>query len=421
MRLSHTQHKEYSGRAFLHKINMKIDQQLIDSIKEQFDKMQTKADFIKLLNDTKKILYGEDAGPVTPKALYFFADYRNGQKRYKQFAIKKKSGGSRTINAPKKGLKTIQKVLNIIIQCVFEPHSAATGFVPDKSVVDNAKAHTGKNYVYNIDLKDFFPSIEIHRVKACFKIPPFNLKDDREPLAFLIANLCCTEMEVERLVNGEWLTVKRSVLPQGAPTSPTITNIVSQSLDKRLANLAASFGATYTRYADDITFSSDHSIYQKNGKFLNKLNEIIRQNNFTINQKKVRLQKTGHRQEVTGITVNEKTNVSQRYIKQIRMWLYYWETYGYDKAEQIFRKDYIADRGYVKSHKAKLINVIDGKLLYLKMVRGENDLTCLKLKDRFIELISENSPVNILLDIWENEGIDQAIEVFNQKYEKYEG
>jgi len=400
---------------------MKLQQQHTDTIKKQFAQMQTKADFIKLLNDTKKILYGDETKPISLKALYYFADYRNGQKRYKQFSIRKKSGGQRNINAPKKGLKTIQKVLNIIIQCVFEPHTAATGFVPNKSVVDNAKAHTAKNYVYNIDLKDFFPSIEVHRVKACFKIPPFDLKDDREPLAFLIANLCCSEMDVERLIEGEWQTVKRSVLPQGAPTSPTITNIVSQSLDKRLAKLATTFGATYTRYADDITFSSDHSIYQKNGKFLNKLHEIITQNSFTINEQKVRLQKNGHKQEVTGITVNEKPNVSQRYIKQIRMWLYYWETYGYEKAEQIFRRDYISDRGYVKSHKAKLINVIDGKLLYLKMVRGEIDPTYIKLKDRFLLLISENSPLNILLDIWENEGIDQAIKVFNQKYEKYEG
>lgn len=400
---------------------MKLEQQHIDTIKEQFAKMQTKADFIKLLNDTKKILFGDDAKEITPKALYYFADFRNGQKRYKQFSIRKKSGGQRTINAPKKGLKTIQKVLNVIIQCAFEPHNAATGFVSNKSVVDNAKAHTGKNYVYNIDLKDFFPSIELHRVKACFKIPPFNLSGDREPLAFLIANLCCTEMEVERLIEGEWKTLKRSVLPQGAPTSPTITNIVLQSLDKRLANLATSFGATYTRYADDITFSSDHSIYQTNGRFLNKLHKIINKNSFTINEKKVRLQKSGHRQEVTGITVNEKPNVSQRYIKQIRMWLYYWETYGYEKAEQIFRRDYISDKGHVKSNSAKLVNVLNGKMLYLKMVRGESDSIYSKLNGRFIELISNNSLINFLLDIWENVGIDRAIEVFNQKYNKHEG
>jgi len=409
-----------AGFSFLNEI-MKLEQQHIDMIKERFAKMQTKADFIKLLNDTKEILYGDDAKPISPKVLYFFADYRNGQKRYKQFSIRKKSGGQRSINAPKKGLKTIQKVLNVVIQCVFEPHTAATGFVTNKSVVDNAKAHTGKNYVYNIDLKDFFPSIEIHRVKACFKNPPFNLKDDREPLAFLIANLCCTELDVERKIEGEWKTVKRSVLPQGAPTSPTITNIVSQSLDKRLTNLVASFGAIYTRYADDITFSSDHSIYQKNGKFLNKLQEIIKQNNFTINEKKVRLQKNGHKQEVTGITVNEKPNVSQRYVKQIRMWLYYWETYGYEKAEKIFRRDYISDKGYIKSHSAKLVNVLDGKLLYLKMVKGENDKTYIKLRDRFIHLISENSLLNNLLDIWENEGVEKAIDVFNQNFAKNEG
>jgi len=127
------------------------------------------------------------------------------------------------------------------------------------------------------------------------------------------------------------------------------------------------------------------------------------------------LQKSAHRQEVTGLIVNDKVNVRKRYIKQIRMWLYYWEKYGYEKAQQIFIKDYIADKGHVKKGKPNLVNVLDGKLEFLKMVKGFQDATYLKLKQRFDSLSEKNSPLNEVLDIWEQEGIEKAIEIFNNQ------
>ena len=126
------------------------------------------------------------------------------------------------------------------------------------------------------------------------------------------------------------------------------------------------------------------------------------------------MQKAGYRQEATGLIVNDKVNVRRRYVKQIRMWLYYWEKYGYEKAEQIFKRNYIADKGHVKNINAHLVNVLDGKLEFLKMVKGVNDSTYMTLKKRFDNLSGAENPFNNLLVIWENEGIEKAIKVFNQ-------
>ena len=394
---------------------MKLEQAHIDKIKTAFEKIQSKEDLLQVLNGAKPFVYGEKAVPFELKQLTWFANPNLGKKRYTEFKIKKKSGKERSIHAPVNGLKALQKTLSFVLQCVFEPHNAATGFVKDKSIVDNAKLHVGSKYVYNIDLKDFFPSIDQARVWKCFQLKPFNLNKETseehiyikweefrreylknekleivadskngfyfkttavgnfylsdevdiekdcyvavskdfiktlgaKPLtekftivneipnkskldiANILASLCCTEMEVERKTSlGEWEKVKRNVLPQGAPTSPVITNIICQRLDHILSGVAKRFGLKYSRYADDITFSSMHNLYQAESEFLNELHRIIAEQGFHIKESKTRLQKDGYRKEVTGLLVNEKLNVQLRYIKQLRMWLYYWEQYG---------------------------------------------------------------------------------------------
>ena len=154
---------------------MKIEKKHIVYIQLAFANMQSRQDFLDLLNYTKLLIYGKDYIRFELKQITFYANPKNTNKAYKSFQIKKKSGAARTIYAPENGLKAIQKTLALILQCVFQPHEAAKGFVMGKSVVDNAKEHTGKNYVYNIDLKDFFPSIEQARVWACLKLKPFNI------------------------------------------------------------------------------------------------------------------------------------------------------------------------------------------------------------------------------------------------------
>jgi retron-type reverse transcriptase len=369
---------------------MKLQEEQITQIQEVFHSMKDKEDFLSLLNYCKVILYGKEALPFEMRQLNYHCNPVNNKDRYYTFSIRKKSGALRTIHAPNKGLKAIQKCINVILQSNFEPHKAATGFVPGKSVVDNAKIHTGKNYVYNIDLKDFFPSIEKARVYSRLKFPPFNLDDERSKLANIIAGLCCQEMEVERFVDGQWLKKSDYVLPQGAPTSPILSNIICERLDRRLSGAAKKNGLSYSRYADDITFSSNHNKYQKDGDFLMEVERIIVDQNFIIKAEKTRLQKQGYHQEVTGLLVNSNVNVPKPYIKEIRMWLYYWEQYGYDRAYGYFLPRYKAEKGHVKKGKPNLQNVLRGKLDYLKMVRGEENSLYLKLKNRFEHLILAN-------------------------------
>lgn len=402
---------------------MKITPEQNKTIQELFKKMNNKSDFLSLLNEAKKIVYGDKAIPFEEKQLNYYinkdangdinikskanlltllnkGDYRfkNSPKKqsYTSFTIKKKSGADRIIHAPVKGLKEFQKALNVILQSIHEPHFAATGFVLGKSIVDNAKVHVGQIYVYNLDLKDFFPSVDKSRVWGRLMVAPFDLNSsaERKKIANMIATLSCTPMEVERLVDNQWTKITTSVLPQGAPTSPTLTNAICERLDKQLAGVAKRFGLNYTRYADDITFSSKHNNYEvspnifekifvANSSFDREIRRIIALQKFHVKESKVRLQKEAYRQEVTGLLVNEKVNVTRRYVKQIRQWLYYWETYGYDKSYTFFLQKYSRDKGTVKKGQLNMIMVLDGKLLYLKMVKGENDSSYLKLKKRF--------------------------------------
>ena len=377
-------------------------------IRQLFIDMNSKKNFLELLNFSKRIIYGDKVIPFEKKQLdYYISKDSNkrkiNRKTYTTFYVDKKNGDKRIIHAPLKGLKEIQKALNLIIQSIHEPNENATGFVKNKSVVDNARAHVGKNYVFNIDLKDFFPSIDASRIWGRFLIEPFNLgnSDERKKIANMIKTLCTTELEVERLVDGDWKKEKRLVLPQGAPTSPTITNAICEKLDRRLSGLSKRFGLKYTRYADDITFSSyrntyknkrgeKESIYTEDSSFRKELLRIITDQNFYIKKSKIRLQKRGYRQVVTGLSVNNKVNVSRKYIKDLRQRLYFWEKYGLKKARTLFNNKQLIKKSKNSLKTPNMKMVIEGKLLYLKMVKGPYDSTYLKLKSRFDNLLSLN-------------------------------
>lgn len=393
---------------------------------ERFAALHSTDDLVELINFARTEWYGADARKLTISQFNYHSDQRKNPKRYYNFQIRKKSGGTRQIHAPAKGLKLIQKDLNRILQIIFQPHRAATGFVPGRSIVDNARLHAGKHYVYNLDLKDFFPSIPMRRVKACLMLPPFNLTGEREPIAYRLANLCCHPIssgEGETAGNAEL----PSVLPQGAPTSPTLTNIIAFKLDRRLNGLAKKHKATYSRYADDITFSSSANLFQPGGEFDVELQRIIADQNFTINPAKTRLQKEGHRQEVTGLVVNSKPNVHRRYIKQLRNWLYLWETYGYEKAQRLFMADYMGDKGHVKKHKPRIENVIGGKLDYLKMIKGQDDTQykvlfnkLASLQDHHVQISNAKIDLDMILDKLVNKGLDAALELYDRfKNEAY--
>lgn len=354
-------------------------------------KMENKSDLLKLLNsmlhdDMEQL--GEKFFPFTIKQINFYCNPNHTARRYRHFNIKKKSGGTRLITAPKtKAYKHILRYVNEILKSLYTPSQYATGFTQGRSVLNNAQVHIGQNYVLNIDLKDFFPSIAQPRVWKRLQLKPFNFP---VPIASLIAGLCCMKETVEKEDGSK---VHRYVLPQGAPTSPILTNMICDTLDRRLAGLAKRFGLNYTRYADDITFSSMHNVYQKDGEFWTELKRLIVDQGFVINEKKTRLQKRGFRQEVTGIIVNEKPNINRRYTREIRDLLHIWQRYGYNDAYTRFYPKYKIERPSKKGN-PDLANVIGGKLMYLKMVRGEEDKVYQKLYSLYCALIDNVGAVS---------------------------
>ncbi len=381
-------------------------------------------DLLELINSVNKFIYKKSKSMKIQYLLYHAYHNKN---RYKHFYISKKSGGQRTISAPTTPVKNIQTTLNYILSCVYKPQMPVHGFLKNRSVVTNAKQHVGKNYVYNIDLKNFFPSIHKARIEKRLQLPPFNLSDKRSEIATIISRLTTQKVveyidsltgkkELLFLENKKLLELPGNkkiienfnsnddsfktfaVLPQGAPTSPSISNFICDRLDRRLMGLAKRFNVKYTRYADDITFSSMQNVYQDDSEFIIEMKKIIADQNFEINPKKTRLQKRGYRQEVTGVIVNDKTNVNKHYIKQLRAMLYAIEKFGIEKAQASFIKQYKEDTEHVKEGAPDMSNVIYGKLEYLKMVKGKEDSTYLKLKDRFDLIINPNEGSEELTD-----------------------
>lgn len=334
---------------------------------------------VRILNYLKDAEYGEEkAYPITIEQIYAFCNPNNQNvRRYRTFSIPKKNGQKREISAPYRTLNNILHFLNVLLTKIYEPDISAMGFVKNRSVVDNAKEHVGHNYVFNMDLKDFFTSINEARVVARLQYPPFNFN---KKMALTIAGLCSIRKEE----NG----VVKFVLPQGAPTSPLLSNAVCDYLDRQMRRIAKRHGAHYSRYADDITFSSMHNVYQKDGDFMREVQDVIAKQGFTINEAKTRLQKKNHRQEVTGLTVNGKPNVSHQYIHDLRCILHIWEKYGYGDAYTRFYPKYKAEKGHVKKGEPILENVIEGKLNYLRMVKGEEDAVYKRLMERYSKLLT---------------------------------
>ena len=334
-------------------------------IAQQASQLKTKKDLLNILNLIKKAeiedlcLDSSMFHPFTEKQLNFYCNPNHTFHRYRQFKIKKKSGGFRQITAPRtQNYMMMLSAINVLLRSMYTPSEYAMGFTDGRSVVTNANVHVGMEYVYNIDLKDFFPSIHQARVWKRLQVPPFKFT---QSIANLLAGICCMKESREDEKSNK---TNVYVLPQGAPTSPVITNMICDKLDYYLSRLAKRFNMNYTRYADDITFSSTRFVYGKNGKFIQELNRIIKEQGFTINETKTRLQRKGSRQEVTGIIVSDKLNVTQNYIRDIRNILYMWDRYGYNVAYSKFFPKYKEEKGHIKKGNPDLVNVIDGKLMY---------------------------------------------------------
>lgn len=298
---------------------------------------------------------------------------------YTSFAVPKKSGGTRIIRAPVTALKLLQRKLNRVLQAVYVPKASVHGFVLARSVVTNADRHIEKRFVLNLDLEDFFPSINFGRARGMFLAKPYSLPGS---VATVLAQICCFENE----------------LPQGAPTSPIVSNMVCARMDTQLQRLARQHRCTYTRYADDMTISTSLNSFPPELARLddasspaavilgNALKAAIDRNGFKINAKKVRLQLPQDRHTVTGLTANEFPNVQRGYLNQLRAMLHAWRKFGYEAAQRDFSEKHdTKHRGPFKSP-VRFRQVISGRLAYLEMVRGSRNSIFLRYAGQFARL-----------------------------------
>jgi RNA-directed DNA polymerase len=262
---------------------------------------------------------------ISVSELRFLAFSRGASKvtHYVQFTIPKRSGGERLISAPMARLKRAQ---HWILEQMLEGqrlHDAAHGFRKDRSIVSNARPHVGAEVVVNLDLKDFFPTVTYKRVKGLFRSFGYS-----ESVATLCALVCTEPREVTVDVDGERFHVAMTerFLPQGAPTSPAITNLLCRALDSRLSRIAEKLGYRYTRYADDLSFSGPREANP--GKLLRRVQWVVEHEGFSVHPDKTRVLRRGRRQEVTGVVVNETCSVSRAALKKFRAVLFQIEKDG---------------------------------------------------------------------------------------------
>jgi len=259
----------------------------------------------------------------TPKGLAYIVYRKNPATKYAPFDVPKASGGVRHIQAPSDDLKSLQRNLSTLLQdCSDELNAAhgwkdqiAHGFKRQHSIMSNACLHRRRRWVFNLDLADFFDMINFGRVRGFFiSNKHFSL---HPKVATIIAQIAC----------------HNNSLPQGSPCSPVISNLIAHVLDIRLVKLASKCGCTYTRYADDLTFSTNLPTFPTSiaspiagqphsWRIGNELGRIITHSGFAVNPKKTRMQYQNSRQDVTGLVVNKKVNIRREYRKAVRSMVY---------------------------------------------------------------------------------------------------
>jgi RNA-directed DNA polymerase len=339
-----------------------------DELRIAFRKLNSVADVAELLE-------------VGPSQLTYALWRMPDCEKYASWTIRKRSGGTRTISAPLKTHRILQQKLAYILSLVAQRRTIAHGFVPARSISTNASPHLRSYWILNIDIKDFFPSINFGRIRGMLMSRPYQIG---QRAATAIAQLCCYE----------------SALPQGAPTSPVLSNMICAKLDGELRRLAEQYSCKCTRYVDDITFSTRLATFppeiaeiQEGSTHIprigSSLARIIEANGFSINPDKTRLQSKLHRQEVTGIIVNRRLNLRRSFSSQVRAMLHAWERYGYDAAQSRFLEKYDTKHRPSGSSARVYERVIQGKLAFMKQIRGGQNGRYIELHQRFLSLLGK--------------------------------
>lgn len=303
---------------------------------------------------------------ISHRFLTYLLYGKKDEEKYYSFTIPKKGGGEREIFAPINELKSLQRRLaNDLLACIDATASktgkrnfASHGFVPGKSIVTNAIVHKNKRYVFNLDIQDFFPTISAKRIRGFF------IKDRR----FLFSPQVATTLAHIACRNG--------VLPQGSPCSPVISNLILGILDVHLSRLARKCGCHYTRYADDITFSTNlkkfpSEIACKDPVDPHKWNvghdlkKIITTAGFSINETKTRMQYKTTRQVVTGLVVNKRVNVPLEYRRRVRAYVFALINKGEYEIRSKFRN---ADGTYTQENKLGTKAQLHGMLGFIHSI-----------------------------------------------------
>jgi RNA-directed DNA polymerase len=304
----------------------------------------------------------------TPEQLYNITQNPN----YTIFNIPKKKGGHREIIAPNSELKQMQYFLNQWLQkkylCI--DNKAAFGFIRSshknrKDITANASMHLKKPFILNCDIKDYFPSIKIEAVRDIFMDEPFNFKSN---LASALALLC----------------TYNNRLPAGAPSSPILSNFYCLKMDYELLSFAKYYNLTYTRYADDLSFSSETKI---NTELVDKIKTILSGYGFSLNEKKTRFTCQHQAQTVTGIKVNEKLNLNRNYLKKIRAIIHNASRLGIENV----MINYTGKKPHTVSPEY-FINSINGHLAHIGNVRGKDDAFYHDLKTKWENCLAEFKP-----------------------------
>jgi RNA-directed DNA polymerase len=275
------------------------------------------------------------------------------------FFVKKRNGDLRKIIAPINCYKMFLISLNKILIKYYNPPKCVHGFIFNKNILTNAKKHLNKFKILKLDLQNFFPSISIKRVKALFVDNSILLSENE---ADLLSRICTYEEE----------------LPQGFPTSPIISNMICFELDRKLSKIAAKNNFIYSRYADDLTFSTNDKDIANNVK--NEIINTVESEDFNIKHEKTKFKGKHRRQLITGIIVNEKLSVKKSYKKKIRAILHNWEISGiqYSKIKYL-TKYFIND----KKNLMKFLHSLKGKIEFIGFVQGRTNSEFLRLLNKY--------------------------------------
>jgi RNA-directed DNA polymerase len=273
---------------------------------------------------------------------------------YVRFTIPKRSGGTRLLFRPHRTLATAQRWIFENITAKLPVESSAQGFVTGRSILTNARAHAGRALVVNLDLSEFFPSIGFPRVRSVFQRAGYS------PAVATILALLCTECP-RRVMEYDGVTYHVATgprgLPQGACTSPSLSNQVAIRLDRRLNGLAGKLGIDYTRYADDLTFSGDGELEGRVGYLMARVRHIAQDEGFVVNEAKSRVLRQSAAQVVTGLVVNDRPGVARKEVRRLRAILHRARTEGLDRQNREQRPNFIA--------------WLRGKIAFVAMARPE--------------------------------------------------